>query len=230
MDTRHRNYSYVAWYNVTGSDSGFSFQSNGQSNWMGLIATMNAAIYKHDTQGGVMTITRAPWPTLYTKENILGVFGEFSIIDLVGGFFFPFVLFMLMPIIMSMVMYEKEYRLREVMKMMGLRMNVYWVVTYLLFLAEYSLLCTVFWVFGAMASKYSTALLLGTCVSIQLCPVCSVNYRSNEFFDVFADLFPLFSLSFHSFHCVRFCVQTSIFSPCTPRSCCFCTCFFGATI
>jgi hypothetical protein len=170
MDTRHRNYSYVAWYNVTGSDSGFSFQSNGQSNWMGLIATMNAAIYKHDTQGGVMTITRAPWPTLYTKENILGVFGEFSIIDLVGGFFFPFVLFMLMPIIMSMVMYEKEYRLREVMKMMGLRMNVYWVVTYLLFLAEYSLLCTVFWVFGAMASKYSTALLLGTCVSIQFVP------------------------------------------------------------
>jgi len=53
--------------------------------------------------------------------------------------------------------------------MMGLRMNVYWVVTYLLFLAEYSLLCTVFWVFGAMASKYSTALLLGTC---GLCAVC----------------------------------------------------------
>ena len=106
-----------------------------------------------------------------------------------------------MPIIMSMVMYEKEYRLREIMKMMGLRMSVYWTVTcvrllcffccllllctgplshfltcsilfffffssfflplspspfswslrYLLFLAEYTLLVVVFWIFGAAA-------------------------------------------------------------------------------
>ena len=112
---------------------------------------MNAAIYQHDTNGGTITITKGQWPILYTKSNILGIFGEFSIIDLVGGFFFPFVLFMLMPIIMSMVMYEKEYRLREVMKMMGLKMDVYWLVTYLLFLSEYCLLCFVFWLFGALA-------------------------------------------------------------------------------
>ena len=129
MDTTARNYSYMAWYNVTGSDTGFSFQSNGQSNWMGLIATMNAAIYKHDTGGHELNAKVAPWPKLYTASNILGIFGQFSIIDLVGGFFFPFVLFMLMPIIMSMIMYEKEYRLREIMKMMGLRMSVYWTVT-----------------------------------------------------------------------------------------------------
>ena len=96
---------------------------------MGLIATMNAAIYKHDTGGHELNAKVAPWPKLYTASNILGIFGQFSIIDLVGGFFFPFVLFMLMPIIMSMVMYEKEYRLREIMKMMGLRMSVYWTVT-----------------------------------------------------------------------------------------------------
>ena len=30
MDTDNRKYSYIAWYNVTGSDTGFSFQSNGQ--------------------------------------------------------------------------------------------------------------------------------------------------------------------------------------------------------
>ena len=119
MDTTARNYSYVAWYNVTGSDQGFSFQSNGLSNWMGLIATMNSAIYSYDTKGGVLEMEIAPWPKVYTSDNILGIFGTFSIIDLVGGFFFPFVLFMLMPIIMSMVMYEKEFRLREIMKMMG---------------------------------------------------------------------------------------------------------------
>jgi len=130
MDTTARNYSYVAWYNVTGSDQGFSFQSNGLSNWMGLIATMNSAIYSYDTKGGVLEMEIAPWPKVYTSDNILGIFGTFSIIDLVGGFFFPFVLFMLMPIIMSMVMYEKEFRLREIMKMMGLKMSVYWTGKY----------------------------------------------------------------------------------------------------
>merc|ERR1711871_1459836 len=37
------------------------------------------------------------------------------------------------------------------MKMMGLKMNVYWVVTYLLFLIEYGILVMVFWIFGAFA-------------------------------------------------------------------------------
>merc|ERR1711871_1230827 len=58
---------------------------------------------------------------------------------------------MLMPIIMSMVMYEKENRLREVMKMMGLKMSVYWSVTYVLFLAEYAIVVLVFWIVGAFA-------------------------------------------------------------------------------
>ena len=127
MDTVRQNYSYIAWYNVTGSTTGFSFQSNGQSNWVGLISTLNAAIYKDSVKsaynGGTLSMSLAPFPKLYTVSNILGIFGTLSIIDLVGGFFFPFVLFMLMPIIMSMIMYEKEFRLREIMKMMGLKMQ-----------------------------------------------------------------------------------------------------------
>lgn len=37
------------------------------------------------------------------------------------------------------------------MKMMGLKMNVYWVVTYLLFFAEYLIISVVFWIFGAVS-------------------------------------------------------------------------------
>ena len=35
------------------------------------------------------------------------------------------------------------------MKMMGLRMSVYWTVTYMLFFAEYTIISVVFWIFGA---------------------------------------------------------------------------------
>jgi ABC-type multidrug transport system ATPase subunit len=110
-------FAYTAWYNATGSKSGggFGFQGLGQSNWIGLVALMNRAIFAETTNAEyTLESTRAPWPKVYTAENFLGVFGTFSIIDLVGGFFFPFVLFMLMPIVMSVIMYEKEFRLREV--------------------------------------------------------------------------------------------------------------------
>ena len=109
--------AYTAWYNATGSKSGggFFLQGLGQSNWIGLVALMNRAIFAEVTNAEyTLESTRAPWPKFYTEENILGVFGTFSTIDLVGGFFFPFVLFMLMPIVMSVIMYEKEFRLREV--------------------------------------------------------------------------------------------------------------------
>jgi ABC-type multidrug transport system ATPase subunit len=35
------------------------------------------------------------------------------------------------------------------MKMMGLKMSVYWTVTYMLFFAEYTIISVVFWIFGA---------------------------------------------------------------------------------
>ncbi len=110
-------FEYTAWYNATGSKSGggFGLQGLGQSNWIGLVALMNRAIFAEATHGAyTLESTRSPWPKVYTEENFLGVFGTFSIIDLVGGFFFPFVLFMLMPIVMSVIMYEKEFRLRQV--------------------------------------------------------------------------------------------------------------------
>ena len=116
-DDENPAFAYTAWYNATGSKSGggFFLQGLGQSNWIGLVGLMNRAIFAEVTNADyTLESTRAPWPKIYTESNLLGAFGTFSIIDLVGGFFFPFVLFMLMPIIMSVVMYEKEFRLREV--------------------------------------------------------------------------------------------------------------------
>lgn len=150
-----KQYDYVAWYNKTGSADGFlSLFKNGtgQTNWFALISMFDSAIVGQVSSGRVsLQMSVGEWPAVYNKRNILGSFLQgLSIIDLVGGFFFPFVLFMLMPIIMSLIMYEKENRLREIMKMMGLKMSVYWLVTYILFFLEYVVLMVVFWVAGAM--------------------------------------------------------------------------------
>jgi ABC-type multidrug transport system fused ATPase/permease subunit len=48
------------------------------------------------------------------------------------------------------VVYEKEYRLREIMKMMGLRMSVYWTVTYIFALVLYTVAMAAMWVVAVM--------------------------------------------------------------------------------
>lgn len=36
---------------------------------------------------------------------------------------------LLFPVVLAGLVYEKEFKLREIQKMMGLRMDVYWIVT-----------------------------------------------------------------------------------------------------
>ncbi|KAL6073551.1 ABC transporter, ATPbinding domain containing protein [Balamuthia mandrillaris] len=51
--------------------------------------------------------------------------------SLAGSFFYALILHQLLPVFLSAIAYEKEHRLREIMKMMGLKMWIYWVVLYL---------------------------------------------------------------------------------------------------
>ena len=64
---------------------------------------------------GVHSILQHDWQRRSVVKPLNGV----SILDLLGGLFYPFILFMLMPIVMGMIVYEKEHRLRVIMKMMG---------------------------------------------------------------------------------------------------------------
>ncbi len=148
IDRERVQVKYTAWYNATGSSALFSFK--GQLNWPAIVSLMNNAILKSflsGSRGIQMTTSAWPQPTTAAALNPLSTF---SIVDVVGGLFFPFVLFAIMPIVMSMIMYEKENRLREIMKMMGLKLSAYWFVTYILFYCEYALLVGVFWIAGAL--------------------------------------------------------------------------------
>lgn len=57
---------------------------------------------------------------------------DFDLISLIGPTFYVFILQLLFPVLLGTLVYEKQYKLREIMKMMGLKTEVYWVVTYVL--------------------------------------------------------------------------------------------------
>lgn len=56
---------------------------------------------------------------------------QLDLSTLAGTFFWAIILHQTLPIIVSAIVYEKEHRLREIMKMMGLKMRIYWIVQYL---------------------------------------------------------------------------------------------------
>eukprot|EP01113_Clastostelium_recurvatum_P022760 TRINITY_DN2727_c0_g1_i3.p1 TRINITY_DN2727_c0_g1~~TRINITY_DN2727_c0_g1_i3.p1 ORF type:complete len:854 (+),score=218.34 TRINITY_DN2727_c0_g1_i3:132-2693(+) len=63
--------------------------------------------------------------------------------SLMGSMFFPFALSFLMPLYIHAIVLEKQERLREMMKMMGLEMRNYWLITYLYYLIMYGMVVLV---------------------------------------------------------------------------------------
>jgi len=73
---------------------------------------------------------------------------DFDIATLMGSFFYMLILQQLLPVFLQLLVYEKEQRLREYMKMMGLSMTIYWVVNYMFFYMLYFVLVLFLSVFG----------------------------------------------------------------------------------
>lgn len=61
----------------------------------------------------------------------------FDIISVAGPFIYLYVFQLLLPVFMSNLVLEKELKLREIMKMMGLKTHIYWIVNYLFNFALY---------------------------------------------------------------------------------------------
>lgn len=69
--------------------------------------------------------------------------------SLVGPFLFTLVFSLLLPVMIVSLVYEKEVRLRVLMKMLGLGSFAYWVINYFFWLVVYILFSLVFFVFGS---------------------------------------------------------------------------------
>jgi hypothetical protein len=61
----------------------------------------------------------------------------FDLVSLIGPVFYIFIFQLSFPVILGNLVYEKEFKLREIMKMMGLKTEIYWVVSYIINLSFY---------------------------------------------------------------------------------------------
>ncbi|EFJ39320.1 hypothetical protein VOLCADRAFT_101115 [Volvox carteri f. nagariensis] len=106
--------------------------------------------------------TRTYWgrlPVVYNVRNrLMGLMSfpklalqlklDFSVI--LGPLFYTWVVQMLLPSLLQQLVYEKEKRLRMIMKMHGLGDGAYWLVTYLWYLMVYIVYMVFFVVFGTL--------------------------------------------------------------------------------
>ncbi|EFC42636.1 predicted protein [Naegleria gruberi] len=73
---------------------------------------------------------------------------SFRLSDMLGSFFFPLILSLLLPTFTFTIVMEKQYKLREMMKLMGMKMRYYFLVTYVFFYAMYALSAILFIIFS----------------------------------------------------------------------------------
>lgn len=83
--------------------------------------------------------------------TLAGVVGK--IISVIGATLYPIALSLLLPVFMHTIVLEKEERLREIMKMSGLKMSTYWVVNYLWCFGLYFVCVLAFMLFGRYVLK-----------------------------------------------------------------------------
>lgn len=161
-------YDLTVFFNNTGTgDRRSPFQSR-RGNWFALTWLFDNAVVRHHTGAPGIEASGISYPRRFecnrdqwiadttgkTKLEcpslFLGILG-ISILDFLSSFFFPIFLVLQMFIITNMVVFEKESGLRMIMRIMGLRMNVYWLVTYIFNYAQYCFTVACIWIFGQAA-------------------------------------------------------------------------------
>jgi hypothetical protein len=70
------------------------------------------------------------------------------IISITGASLYPLALSLLLPIFMYIIVLEKEEKLLEMMKMNGMQMRDYWLMTFLFSLLITIITYTLFYLFG----------------------------------------------------------------------------------
>jgi len=82
----------------------------------------------------------------------IGTFLTLDIGSALGPFFFTLAFNILFPTIVVSLVYEKEVKLRVMMRMMGLGTSAYWVINYIFWFLMYALFAIIFVFFGSVVS------------------------------------------------------------------------------
>lgn len=125
MDFATSEFEYDVYYNLTGS-GGFDLPL--------LINFISNAIWRHQNP-----TTPTTFLTFSGNKNnpIPPTEVEFDLISLTGPFIYHFIFQLLWPVMLQGIVHEKENKLREIMLMMGMRTEIYWLATYIFYYCLY---------------------------------------------------------------------------------------------
>ncbi|KAF3322079.1 ABC transporter A family member 7 [Carex littledalei] len=144
LDTSHMGYNIDIWYNSTYS------KNNGQNHirFLRLPRSLNVAsnAFLKFLKGAGVTMEFKfvkETPKVGTKFRL-----DFS--SLLGPLFFTWVVQLLFPVILTYLVYDKQQKLKIMMKMHGLTDGPYWLISYLYFLLLSAMYMICFVTFGSL--------------------------------------------------------------------------------
>ncbi|CAI2381584.1 unnamed protein product [Moneuplotes crassus] len=132
-----------------------------------------------------------PKTTVYTGIQMMPSSPSFTqeimkMIHLLGGGLFPLSLCLLLPVFIYNIVLEKEQKLIEIMKMNGLRMYNYWIISFIIDMILYIITVIIFILFGRFVLQlsffYETSYLV-LCVFFLGWGICQISL--GFFFSVF---------------------------------------------
>ncbi|KAJ8771888.1 hypothetical protein K2173_027065 [Erythroxylum novogranatense] len=153
LNTDQNTFNMSIWYNATYKDN--KDNSNQFFNLLRIPRSVNLA------SNAYLLLLKGPSTRIlfdYVKEMPQPASElRLDIASLIGTLFFTWVVLQLFPVVLTSVVYEKQKKLRIMMKMHGLGDGPYWLITYLYFLSLSMMYIFVFVTFGsAIGLKFFT--------------------------------------------------------------------------
>ncbi|KAM0906099.1 hypothetical protein ACQ4PT_017043 [Festuca glaucescens] len=144
LNTNRNSLDISIWYNSTYSND-TAFSEIGLLRVPRLVNMASNAYIKFLRGSGVEMLLEfvKDMPKLGTKL-------KFDLSSLLGALFFTWIVELLFPVILTYLVYEKQQKLKIMMKMHGLKERPYWMITYSYFFALSAVYMIVFIVFGSL--------------------------------------------------------------------------------
>ncbi|VVB17385.1 unnamed protein product [Arabis nemorensis] len=144
LDTNTTNFNVNIWYNATYKDE----KRNRPIKLVRVPRLVNLVSnaylqYLHGPRTKILFEFVKEMPKSETKLRL-------DIASLIGPIFFTWVVLLLMPVILTSLVYEKQKRLRIIMQMHGLGDGPYWMISYAYFLAISTLYIICLMIFGSV--------------------------------------------------------------------------------
>uniref|UniRef100_M4DNM7 ABC transporter domain-containing protein n=1 Tax=Brassica campestris TaxID=3711 RepID=M4DNM7_BRACM len=148
LDTNRNNFNVTIWYNST-------YKFNIKDRRVKLVQVPRSVnlvsnAYLHFLQGPGTKMLFEYVKEVPKLESRL----RLDIASLIGPLFFTWVILLLFPVILTSLVYEKQQRLRIIMKMHGLGDGPYWMISYVYYLIISTLYIISLMIFGSAIGRW----------------------------------------------------------------------------